>query len=157
MNSDLIDLLQCLNANKVRYLIVGGYAVMKYTEPRFTKDIDIWVEPTTTNARRVYKALESFKAPIENITASDFSKPGTLFIMGLAPNRFDILTRIRPLKFEAAWENRVAGKLAGAKVNFISLDDLIKAKKVAARAQDLVDYENLKQARQILKPKRKKT
>jgi hypothetical protein len=76
MNSDFRDLLKLFNAHRVRYLVVGGYAVMKYTEPRYTKDLDIWVEATPKNAKAVLKALRSFGAPLANLTEADFAAEG---------------------------------------------------------------------------------
>jgi hypothetical protein len=76
MNSDFKDLLKLFNANRVRYLVVGGYAVMKYTEPPYTKDLDIWVEPTLKNAKAVFKALRRFEAPLANLNEADFAREG---------------------------------------------------------------------------------
>lgn len=149
MNSDLVVLLRCLNSFKVRYLVVGGYAVMKYTEPRYTKDVDLWVEPSRANSLRLLKALKKFGAPLDNVVASDFAKKGTLFMMGLPPNRFDILTRIKPLTFSDSWKRRTEGRLAGVKLHFLSLEDLIKAKKKTGRLQDKLDLVNLKTALKV--------
>ena len=76
MNSDFRDLLRIFNAGKVRYLVVGGYAVMKYAEPRYTKDLDLWIDATPKNARAVFKALKEFGAPLANLTEADFSREG---------------------------------------------------------------------------------
>ena len=85
MNSDFRDLLRIFNAGKVRYLVVGGHAVMKYTEPRYTKDLDLWIEATPKNARAVFKALKEFGAPLANLTEADFSKEGFFYQMGRPP------------------------------------------------------------------------
>jgi hypothetical protein len=82
MNSDFRDLLRIINAGKVRYLVVGGYAVMKYAEPRYTKDLDLWIDATPKNARAVFKALKEFGAPLANLTEADFSREGFFYQMG---------------------------------------------------------------------------
>jgi hypothetical protein len=74
MNSDFEELLSIFNKNGVRYLIVGGHAVMLYTEPRYTKDLDVWIEASTENAERVYRALLAFGAPLAGLTVSDFAE-----------------------------------------------------------------------------------
>jgi hypothetical protein len=143
MNSDFKELLQYLNENQVKYLIIGGFAVIKYTEPRYTKDIDIWVEASEKNAKLLFKALDKFGAPLDNLTADDLAHPGTLFIMGVPPNRVDIITRLKGLRFSSAWKKRVISKVRNLELCFISKEDLIKAKQLAGRPQDLIDLRNL--------------
>jgi hypothetical protein len=99
MNSDLIELLQSLKKYRVRYLIVGGQAVIAYAEPRYTKDLDLWVEPTKENAKRLVKSLQAFGAPLASVAEEDFSKEGTIFIFGIEPNRVDILTKVKGAVF----------------------------------------------------------
>jgi len=108
VNSDFSDLLRIFNANHVKYLVIGGYAVVQYAEPRFTKDLDVWVSTDTVNAEMVYKSLREFGAPLENLTAKDFSKEGCFFQMGIPPVRVDILMGIPGAKFEACWQRRMA-------------------------------------------------
>jgi len=143
MNSDLIELLQLLNDLKVRYLIIGGQAVILHSEPRYTKDVDLWVEPTERNAARLFKALQEFGAPANSITQDDLATPGTVFIFGLEPNRVDILTRVKGAKFDASFKRRCSILFKGVKANFISLEDLIRIKRATARPQDLLDLEKL--------------
>ena len=81
MNSDFKDLLSILNADNVRHLVVGGYAVMKYTEPRYTKDLDLWVDASAVNAPEAFAALWRFGAPLKNLSASDFAREGSLYQM----------------------------------------------------------------------------
>lgn len=155
MNSDFKDLLRCLNTAKVRYLVVGGYAVMHYSEPRYTKDLDIWIEPTLRNARAVYRALDAFGAPLSNITPTTFAEPGLLYICGLPPNRFDLLTRISGADFETAWKTREKTKLGTVPTHFIGLDCLISAKEVAGRPQDRLDLSKLRAVRRERSRKKK--
>lgn len=91
MNSDFSDLLQALNDEAVEYLIVGGYAGGKYTEPRYTKDIDVWINTTADNVVRVFRALQKFGAPLSGIDISDFMNPDMFFQIGVEPSRIDIL------------------------------------------------------------------
>jgi hypothetical protein len=143
MNSDLISLLSILNANKVRYLVVGGYAVMKYTEPRYTKDLDIWVEPSPKNSRAVFAALREFGAPLTNLSAEDFSREGSIYQMGRPPSRVDVLTSIEGVKFADAWQNRTLTQYEGVPAHLISRQDLILNKQAVGRPQDLLDVSNL--------------
>ena len=124
---------------------------MYHTEPRFTKDLDIWIEPTESNSRKTYQALKAFGAPIDNLVPDDFSKPGVLFLFGIPPNRIDLLTRIKGLRFDRAWMNRVKVKINREMAPFLSLEDIIKAKRAAGRPQDLIDLKNLMSAKKQLK------
>lgn len=139
------ELLQLLNEFEVRYLIVGGYAVMKYTEPRYTKDLDVWVERSTVNSHRIFDALKKFGAPLESnqVTPGTFTRSDITYQIGRAPVRVDILTRITGVEFSHAWENRVSGTVFGISVHFISLDDLIANKQAAARSSDLEQLKRL--------------
>ena len=79
----------------VRYLIVGGYAVMVHTEPRYTKDLDVWIEPTESNARALFVALANFGAPTTDVVPTDFMEPDVFFQIGVEPVRVDIMTSRR--------------------------------------------------------------
>ena len=147
MTSDLKDILDYLNLHKVKFVIVGGYAVMKYTEPRYTKDIDILVEASKANSKKLIKALSEFGAPVDNLSPTDFAKEGTMYFMGIPPNRIDFLTRVKGTKFINIYKSAVRGKLFGVDVRFIAKDDLIKTKKAAGRPQDLIDLANLKKTK----------
>lgn len=144
MNSDFKDLLCCLNAHKVRYLVIGGYAVSIHTEPRYTKDLDIWVEPTLANSRRLVKALLEFGAPVDSLTQDDFAKPDTLFIFGIPPARVDILNHIKGAQFSAMFTRRVSIELDDFAFHCISATDLIRLKEIANRPQDRIDIRALK-------------
>lgn len=143
MNSDFKELLKALNEEKVRYLIIGGYAVGKHAEPRYTKDLDIWIGNDRENAKRVYTALQKFGAPLNNITIEDFTTPNLIYQMGIEPSRVDILMGLKNLSFDECWERRDTALISGIETHFISIDDLIINKRVAGRPQDLIDAENL--------------
>lgn len=142
---DFKELLRTFNEKQAEYLIVGGYAVMKYTEPRFTKDLDLWIRNSPENAAKVYQALADFGAPLvqDRLVVKDFTSDDLTYQIGVAPVRIDILTRISGIQFADAWRNRVAGTFFGVPVHFISLGDLIINKKAAGRTSDLEQLELL--------------
>ncbi len=142
-NRDFKDLLQCLNEAGARYLIVGAYAVIYHTEPRYTKDLDIWTEATPDNARKVWNALIKFGAPLSDLTLEDLSNPDIVFQMGIAPNRIDIIMNVEGLDFDEAWKNRASSAYEDQQVFVLSHDDTIHAKKTAGREQDLLDVRRL--------------
>jgi hypothetical protein len=144
MNKDWIELLSLFNASNVRFMIIGGHAVIRYSEPRFTKDIDVWVGTDPANAQLVYTALKNFGAPLAGITPEDFTKPGYFYQMGRPPFRVDIVMTIQGVDFDSAWTNRVVGDMGPLKVAYISKSDLIKAKEASGRLQDLLDLQKLK-------------
>ncbi len=128
------ELLQVLNEYQVEYLIVGGFAVMKYGEPRYTKDLDVWVHNVPENAVRVVEALKKFGAPLDHdgITAETFTGQ-VVYQIGVAPVRIDILTEITGVSFADAWVRKVASTFSGVPVHFISLDDLIKQESTGSK------------------------
>ena len=151
-SSDFKDLLNILEKHKVRYLVVGGYAVMKYTEPRFTKDLDLWISTDEENSKAVFSALKAFGAPLKGLTPHDFTEKGYFYQMGNPPFRLDIMMSIPEVEFETAWEHREEVLLEGLTIPFISRADLIRAKDAGGRAQDLLDAENLRKAEQEHEP-----
>ena len=148
MNQDFKELLKIFNEHEVKYLIVGGYAVMKYSEPRFTKDLDIWIEASPENAENVFQALKSFGSPLEGLTEADFAEAG-FYQMGRPPVRVDILMTIDGVEFQNAWSNRVETDFDGVPAYFIGLSDLIKNKKASGRLQDLADIEKMTLSQEI--------
>ena len=102
MNPDFEDLLRGLSASRAEYLVIGGYAVAFHTEPRYTKNLDVWVRPTAANARRVMTALRKFGAPLANLRLKDLTTPGIIFQIGVEPNRIDVLTEVDGVDFQAA-------------------------------------------------------
>lgn len=145
ISSDFKDLLKLFNDCQVKYLIIGGYAVIKYTEPRYTKDLDLWIRADQDNAVAVFQALREFGAPLAGMTEDDFAHEGYFYQMGVLPVRVDILMSIPGLAFDAAWRNRVESDFDGIPVLFISRADLIASKLAAGRPQDLIDADSLNQ------------
>lgn len=143
---DFRELLSLLEKHKVRYLVVGGYAVMKYTEPRFTKDLDLWISTDEENSKAVYAALKEFGAPLKGLAPTDFTQEGYFYQMGNPPFRLDVMMSIPGVTFENAWANREKVQLEGLVIPFISKADLIKAKEAGGRPQDLIDAKELRKA-----------
>jgi predicted nucleotidyltransferase len=143
LNQDFKEFIQSLNDNGVHYLIVGGYAVALHGHPRYTKDIDIWVEMTAENASRILKALEQFGFGSMDINPSDFTIPDQMLQLGRPPRRIDILTTIPGVDFSICYPARTIVELDGVAVNFIDLENLKKNKKATGRHQDLADLEKL--------------
>lgn len=149
MFPDFKELLSVFNDHSVKYLIVGGYAVSFYAQPRATKDIDLFVQSDPTNARAVYAALSAFGAPLDNISVEDLASPRNFIRFGREPVAVDILPGIDGVYFDAAWEKRVEGVVdqeTGLTAFFISRDDLIASKLAAGRMRDLADVEDLRDA-----------
>ncbi len=140
---DFRDLFAALNAAGADYLVVGAHALAAHGHVRATKDLDVWVRATAQNAERVMCALEEFGAPTARVTAEDFASAGTVFQIGVAPIRIDILTTIDGVVFEDAWAHRVLTRYGDEPVHVISRDDLIKNKRAAGRPQDLADIDAL--------------
>jgi hypothetical protein len=148
MNSDFKDLLSVFNDAGVKYLVVGGWAYIEHVEPRYTKDLDIWVDRTEENAKRLLSALKSFGAPLVDLRLDDLMAAGTFYQIGLPPNRIDIITQLDEMNFEECWSRRKSVTIGQLQVQYISLPDLIENKERTARPQDLVDAQHLRQAQE---------
>jgi hypothetical protein len=145
---DFKDLLRVFGEYEVRFLVIGGYAVMRYTEPRFTKDLDLWIATNKRNAERVFAALRAFGAPLQDLSPDDFAQEGYFYQMGKPPFRLDIMMSIPGVEFESAWQHRDEAQIGELRVPFISRSDLILSKKAAGRPQDLIDAESLESTEQ---------
>jgi hypothetical protein len=147
MHKDFKDLLSAFNAHSVRYLIVGGYAYARYTEPRTTKDLDLFLRPDPANAVAAYKALAEYGAHLADASVDDFAKPGTIFQIGVAPFRIDLICDIDGVTFDEAWGTSEDGLVdEEIPVRYISSEKLIANKLAAGRPQDLLDVDKLKHA-----------
>lgn len=143
LNEDYKDMLHALSEEKVKFLLVGAYALATHGYPRATMDIDIWVMPSPQNADAVLRALHRFGAPLHNFTKEDLQKPGTIFQIGVAPRRIDIITTASGLRFEDAYEQSLSVNIEGIELHIPSIDDLIRNKRAAGRTKDLADVEAL--------------
>jgi len=117
---------------------------MKYTEPRYTKELDIWVDATSDNAKRVFQALAEFGAPMNSVTVEDFANPELVFQIGIEPHRIDIMMHVKGLEFSQAWANRVEAMFEDVAILLVSKEDLLTSKTAAGRPQDLIDAAQLR-------------
>lgn len=139
VSKDFEELFTCLNARGVRAVIVDAYAVAFHGKPRFTKDIDILVEPSQDNAHRLLAALADFGFGSLGLKADDFAAPGRIVQLGYSPNRVDLITAIDGVDFESAWRGRIQGRYGSTAVSYLGRNELIRNKSAAGRPQHLVD------------------
>jgi len=144
-NKDLLEFIDLLNANRVEYLVVGGFAVAWHGYPRFTADIDFLVRPDHANGELLVKTLKEFGFRSLNLVPEDFSRPEQIVQLGAKPNRIDLITSIAAVPFEEAWASRIAGSIEGRSVFFIGRDALLRNKLATGRPQDLRDADALGQ------------
>ncbi len=140
---DFKEFLRLLNTHRVEYLVVGGYAVAAYGYPRFTGDIDLWIQTSTENADKVLRAFREFGFDVPNLRVELFTDPKLMTRMGHPPVRIEILNSVSGLVFEDAWSRRVFHQMDGVPVTIISLADLRTNKLASGRLKDLADLENL--------------
>lgn len=143
MNRDFAEMLSALSAAGVEYLIVGAHAVALHGHLRATKDLDIWIRPSPENAAKVWTALASFGAPLREVTREDFATPGTVYQLGIEPNRIDFINDMPAVDFEAAWANRTTATIDGVEYPVIGRADLIRNKRATGRPHDLEDADAL--------------
>jgi len=148
LSSDYEDLFSTLNAYKIKYLVVGAHAVMFYSVPRFTKDLDVWIPAALNDPRRVFEALKAYGAPLKGIRPSDFLDTKLFLQIGVAPVRVDILVEVPGASAEEAWKHRKRSRYGKAPINLLGLAELIKTKRAAARPQDKLDLEKLLRGKQ---------
>ena len=143
LNEDYRDILQSLADEQAKFLLVGAYALAAHGYPRATMDIDIWVRPSPDNAEAVLRALRRFGAPTSELTVTDLQKGDTIFQIGVAPRRIDIITGVSGLRFDEAFANSIEIDIEGLKLRIPSVDDLIINKRASGRTKDLADVEAL--------------
>ena len=141
---DFRDFLKLLNSRKIKYLLIGGYAVGYYGYPRATADMDIWIAISKENAKKITGAIRDFGMKTPDLTESIFLKPGKIIRMGYPPIRIEVLTEISGVNFEQCYTRCKETKIDGIKVKIISFKDLLKNKKASGRHKDLNDLENLR-------------
>lgn len=139
MNADFRDLLVALSAEEAEYLVVGAYALAAHGLPRATGDLDVWVNPTLANAERVWRALQKFGAPLQDLRLVDLQTPDIVFRMGLPPSQIDVLTSITGVSFDRDWSQRVETLVFGVSSQILSRSDQIQNKRATGRPKDALD------------------
>lgn len=140
---DYEELLAILNEFRVKYLVIGAHAVIFHTEPRYTKDFDVWIPPALNDSQRVYAALAAFGAPLKNLTPETFQDPDVMFQIGVEPVRIDILVHMQGVSPRAAWQRREKSVYGATPMAVLSRDDTIRAKRAAGRPKDLIDIDKI--------------
>lgn len=144
VEKDFEEFIRLLNLHKVKYLVVGAYAMIFYTSPRNTGDIDFFIETSETNSQKILGVLNDFGFAEMEFKKADFLNPDFVIQLGYSPNRIDLITGISGISFAKAYKNRVKGKIGSEEVYFISAQDLLKNKAAAGRIKDMADAEALK-------------
>ncbi|CAK0773461.1 conserved hypothetical protein [Gammaproteobacteria bacterium] len=144
LNRDFKEFFQLLNDNNVKYLVVGGYAVAFHGHPRYTKDIDVWIEMSQENAENVIKSLAQFGFGTLGLEKEDFLVPDQIIQLGYPPSRIDLISTLSGIDFSECYMSRVQVEIEGTFLNFIDLENLRKNKQASGRHQDLADLDNLK-------------
>jgi len=139
LNPDFRDMLSALCEEKADFLIVGAYALAAHGHPRATGDIDIWIQASEENAKRVWRALMRFGCPLFDLKLDDLKTPDLIFQIGVEPRRIDIVTSITGVEFDEAWPDRKEIEIEGLKIAAIGRSHLLKNKKAVGRPQDLAD------------------
>ncbi len=145
LNEDYRDILQILSDEKVKFLLVGAYALAAHGYPRATMDIDIWIMQSLDNADAVLRALRRFGTPLQNLTRQDLQRNDTVFQIGVAPRRIDIITTASGLEFEETYANSLTMDIDGIEIHIPSLADLIRNKRASGRTKDIADAEVLEE------------
>lgn len=143
MEPDFRDLIGLLSKWNAEFLVVGAHALGAHGIVRATQDLDIWVNPTHENAKRVWNALAEFGAPMENTFEDDFVHPKRVVQVGIEPLRVDVMTSVTGVTFDQAWKNRIVVKIAGMNVPVIGREQLIQNKRASGRPKDLLDVQAL--------------
>ena len=143
LNPDFKEFVKLLIENKVEYLIVGGYAVGIHGYPRYTGDLDIWINNTTENAQRTLNCVKSFGFSSYNLSVSDFTKQGNIIQLGYPPVRIDIINQVDGVDFTKCFKNKKDVNVEDLTLYFIGYEDLLTNKRKTARPRDIDDIENL--------------
>jgi len=144
LNKDFKEFIELLNENKVKYLIVGGYAVGFHGHPRYTKDLDIWILTSEENSKNILNAIHQFGFSNVGLKSKDFLNPDEFVQLGYPPNRIDLVMSCDGIEFNECYNSKVDVEIEGTKISFINLENLKKNKKATGRIQDKADLDNLK-------------
>jgi hypothetical protein len=141
---DFKEFIELLNKHSVEYLIIGGYAVALHGYPRYTGDLDVWLNPTEENSIKVVSVLSDFGFSSLGINKEDLMQIGNVIQLGYPPIRIDLLTSIDGVEFEDSFNKKIKFEIDGIKINLLGKDDLIKNKEKTGRLRDLDDINNLR-------------
>ena len=144
VSSDYEELFSTFNAHKIKYLVIGAHAVAFYAQPRFTKDLDVWIPAALNNGQRIYDALKAYGAPLRDLSPETFADPEMILQIGVAPVRVDIMIEVPGVTAQDAWKRRVKTRYGRTTIHVLGLSDLIKAKEVSGRPQDKLDLARLR-------------
>ena len=148
---DFEDILDIFSRQGVRYLIIGGLAFIFHAKPRFTKDMDLWIDADKDNVSRANAALAEFGSPF----LLDPSKPEEILQLGLAPNRIDLLMRVPGVDFDASWKKKIESRYGEAPAYFVDLDTLIQIKSPIDNPRHREDVRVLRKVKELLAKTRK--
>lgn len=141
--ADFKDFLSLCLRNKVEFMVIGGYAVIHHSRPRYTGDLDLWVDSSQFNAERIVKTLEEFGFPPDTLSTAMITDGKQIVRMGFEPMRLELFTHIPGVEFAECYPRQEIVRISGLDVPFISLEDLKKNKRASARPKDLQDLEEL--------------
>ena len=144
INKDFREFIELLNEHEVKYLVIDGYAVSMHGYPRYTKDVDFWIWMDTGNISNLIEAIKDFGFDSLDLDEEDFLDPDNIIQLGYEPNRIDLLAQVEGVDFIDCYKNKLQLEIEGLIIDFISIGDLITAKKASGRLQDLADVEHLK-------------
>ena len=144
LNEDYRDILLALNAEQVDFILVGAYALAVHGYPRATMDIDLWIMPSLENAEAVLRAVKRFGAPLHGLSVADLQHDDTVFQIGVAPRRIDLITGATGLRYDAAAEKAIHKQIDEIEIKVLSIPDLIINKEATGRLKDKADAEELK-------------
>lgn len=147
LHQDFKEFIKLLNEDEVEYLVVGAFAMAFHGFPRFTGDIDFWINNSEKNAKKVFSTIKKFGFPVDKLSEKDFSSKDIIFQMGFPPVRIDVITSVEGLNFNKSFPDRIEKVIDGLKVCYINKKDLMKNKKAAGRKKDLADYEILRKSK----------
>lgn len=149
LNEDFRDLLRSLNSRNVRYLVIGGYAVIMHRHPRLTNDLDVVIDSDQQNVEKCVDALRDFGVGEHDLSAELFTDPKSLVRMGVAPVKIEILNYLEGVDFESAYNRRETRHVEDLEISLISLRDLLANKKAVGREQDLMDVKALSEVHSL--------
>lgn len=149
LEKDFLDFITLCNQYNVKYLVIGGFAVAVHGYPRYTKDLDVSIEISEDNAKKIIKVINDFGLGSLRLSKEDFLKENFITQLGYEPDRIDILNNLNVVTFEDAWKNRKVVTMFNVQINFIGLEELLKIKAKAGRKQDIADIDKLKKRNKL--------